>query len=87
MVHSSEQALQVARAILEKNRIKHISVDAPREELNFQFLDSKLVTDAWVICYTYMVFQDEDAFIFLDDRNDLKLIYVLTKHDYVMYDQ
>jgi hypothetical protein len=80
MIHSSEQALEAARNILEKNNIKHISVDAPVYKPDWEN-----TTDVWWVCYTYMVFQEENAFIYLDDRNGLKLIYILTNHGYLKY--
>lgn len=85
MKHSSEQALQAAREILSKNKIKHLEVGIPESKTGCQFNRELPVTDVWVISYTYMVFQDEIAFIYLDDLNELNLLYILTKHGYITY--
>jgi hypothetical protein len=83
MIHTSQQALKAARQILSSNKVKHIEIGAPEPKAGFEYKGGATVTDVWVVSYTYMVFEEEQAFIYLDDRNDLKLIYILTKHGYV----
>ncbi|RZK74213.1 MAG: hypothetical protein EOO85_15685 [Pedobacter sp.] len=85
MIHTSEQALNVASQILIDNKVKHIDIGSPQAKIAFRHDENAPLTDVWVISYTYMVFQEEQAFIYLDDLDELKLIYILTKHGYVTY--
>ena len=82
MIHSSEQALEVAREILERYKIKHTGIGAPKPKAGYQH-QSSAPMDVWVIGYTYMVFQEEDAFIYLNDQEELKLIYIMNGHGYL----
>lgn len=85
MIHTSEQAFEAARQILISNKIKHIEIGAPEPKAGFGYQNGAPVKDIWVVSYTYMVFQEEEAFIYLYDNDELKLIYILTKHGYVTY--
>lgn len=83
MVHSSEQAFNTARQILNKNNISYIEIGTP--ELKSGYHHNSVTTDVWIVSYTYMVFQEEIAFVYLDDLNRLKLLHILTKHGYITY--
>jgi len=85
MIHTKEQALNAALAILDRLLIKYVETGAPEPKAAFKYQNDAPVNDVWVVSYTYMVFQEEEAFIYLDDRDELKLIYILTKHGYVTY--
>ncbi|TCD11006.1 hypothetical protein EZ449_05765 [Pedobacter frigidisoli] len=83
MVHTREQALKAAREILERRKIKYMEIEAPEPDAGYQHQPGAPEKDVWVVSYTYMVFQDERAFIHLDDREELKLIYIMTGHGYI----
>jgi hypothetical protein len=44
--------------------------------------DEKRRASAWVVPYTYTVFEEESAFIYLEIYS-LKLIYIMNKHGYI----
>ncbi|MGF7082830.1 hypothetical protein [Mucilaginibacter sp. UYCu711] len=71
MINTSEQALQAAGEILDKNKIKHSSIGNPDFKLDYPYNKRTLKTDVSVVSYTYMVFEEEMAFIYLDDRDGL----------------
>jgi len=83
MIFTSEQALEAAREILNFYEIKHMEIGIPVPKAGYQHQSSVPATDVWVVSYTYMVFQEEDAFIYLNDQDDLKLIYIMTGHGYL----
>ena len=83
MIHTSEQALEVAREILERHKIKHTSIGTPKPKADYQHQTGAPATEVWVVNYTYMVFQEEDAFIYLNDQEELKLIYIMNGHGYL----
>lgn len=83
MIHTSEQALKAAREILDRYQIKHMNVGTPQPKWGYQHQTGVVATEVWVVDYTYMVFQEEDAFIYLNDQDELKLIYIMTGHGYL----
>ena len=83
MIHTSEQALEAAREIFKRYEIKHTDIGTPEPKAGYQHQTGAPVMDVWVVNYTYMVFQEEDAFIYLNDHDELKLIYIMTGHGYL----
>jgi hypothetical protein len=83
MIHTSEQALKAAREILELYQIKHIEIGTPEPKAGYQHQPGAPAIDVWVVSYTFMIFQEEDAFIYLNDKDELKLIYIMTGHGYL----
>ncbi len=83
MIHTSEQAIEAAREILEQYQIKHMKIGTPQPKTGYQHQPGAPIIDIWVVNYTYMVFQEEDAFIYLNDQNELSLIYIMTGHGYL----
>lgn len=60
-----------------------ISEPEYRKDVLIQLLNGGCGTaDLWVIPYTYTVFQEEDDFIYLDDRY-FALMYITTPHGYI----
>ncbi|MFD1256927.1 hypothetical protein ACFQ3S_08975 [Mucilaginibacter terrae] len=83
MIHTSEQVLEAAREILERYQIKHMDIGTPKPMSDYQNQTGAPEIDVWVVNYTYMVFQEEDAFIYLNDQDELKLIYIMNGHGYL----
>lgn len=83
MIHTSEQALEAAREILERYQVKHTGIGTPKIKTGHQHQAGAPAIDVWVVHYTYMVFQEEDAFIYLNDQEELKLIYIMNGHGYL----
>lgn len=83
MMHTSEQALEAAREILDRYHIAHIEVGTAEPKAGYQHQPGAPIIDIWVVNYSYMVFQEEDAFIYLNDQDELKLIYIMTGHGYL----
>ncbi len=83
MIHTSEQALKAAREILDRYEINHIDIGTPEPNSGYQTQTGPVAADVWVVNYTYMVFQEEDAFIYLNDQDELKLIYIMNGHGYL----
>ena len=83
MIHTSEQAIEAARKILEQYQIKHMKIGTLQPKTSYQLRPGAPIIDAWVVNYTYMVFQEEDAFIYLNDQDELNLIYIMTGHGYL----
>ena len=83
MIHTSEQALEAAREILERYKIKHTGIGTPHPKAGYQHQTGAPVINVWVVHYSYMVFQEEDAFIYLNDQEELKLIYIMNGHGYL----
>ena len=83
MIHTSEQALKAALEILNRYDIKHTGIGTPKIKTGYQYQPDAPIIDIWVVDYTYMVFQEEDAFIYLNDHDELKLIYIMTGHGYL----
>jgi hypothetical protein len=72
MIHISEQALQAAREILAQHQIKYSELGKPEPKAGYNYHSDAPVNDIWVISYTHMVFEEEIALIYLDDRDGLK---------------
>lgn len=83
MIHTSDQALKAAREILHRYQIKHMEIGTPKIKAGYQHQTGAPTIDVWVVDYTYMVFQEEDAFIYLNDQEELKLIYIMNGHGYL----
>ncbi len=83
MIHTSKQAFEAARKILEQYQITHMKIGTPEPKTGYQHQPGAPVINIWVVNYTYMVFQEEDAFIYLNDRDELNLIYIMTGHGYL----
>jgi hypothetical protein len=83
MIHTSEQALEAAREILNRYHINHMDVGTAQPRSGHQHQPGAPAIDVWVVDYTYMVFQEEDAFIYLNDQDELKLIYIMNGHGYL----
>jgi len=82
MKHNALQAIHVAEKVLKDKKIKYVNIDPPRfEEVIFEQGMSERA-DVWIVPYVYLVFQDESAFIYLNDE-DLSLIHILTGHGYI----
>jgi len=82
MKHNSEQALEAAKDILKRLKVKYDTIKVQAFEPKTKIKQIDQVVDLWVVQYTYTVFQDESAYVYINDA-DLKLIYVLTKHGYI----
>ena len=82
MKHNSAEVVEVAKQILKKLEIRYNTLHVQELKPGFTVKQTGLVTDVWVVNYTYTVFEEEDAFVYVNDA-DLKLIYVLTKHGYI----
>ena len=83
MIHTSEQALEATREILNRYEIKHTGIGTPDPRAGYQHQTGAPIIDIWVVNYTYMVFQEEDGFIYLNDEYELNLIYIMTGHGYL----
>ena len=83
MKHHALQAIRAAENVLANKRIKYVNIDPPSYSENVLEQGIAEPTNVWVVPYVYMVFQDENAFIFLKDE-DLSLIHILTPHGYIM---
>lgn len=82
MKHNSAQALEAAKDILKRLKVKYETIKVQEFKPGLKIEQTGLTTNVWVVGYTYTVFEEEDAFVYIDDT-DLKLIYVLTKHGYI----
>lgn len=82
MMHHALQAMRAAEKILAEKKIKYVKVETPKFEENFLQQGMAESANIWVVPYIYMVFQDEIAFIHLNDE-DLALIYIITPHGYI----
>lgn len=80
MIYNINQVIVVASAILRERNIEYVTLAVPTYKTSFGYKDK--VTDVWVVSYTYLVFQEEIAFIYLDDLHELELIHIVTKHGY-----
>jgi hypothetical protein len=83
MKHHALQAIRAAETVLATKRIKYVNIDPPSYRENVVEQGIAKPTNVWVVPYVYMVFQDENAFIYLRDE-DLSLIHILTPHGYIM---
>ena len=83
MIHTSQQAIEAAREILDQYQIKHIEMGTSKPKAGYQHQAGASAIDVWVVDYTYMVLQEEDAFIYLNDQEELKLIYIMNGHGYL----
>lgn len=69
---------KIAKEFLHQNNISYLTLSAPE----FHPQNAKNSTHDfahWVVPYVYKAFQEEDAFIYLDDATQ-KIMYILTKH-------
>jgi hypothetical protein len=82
MKHNAMQAIHAAEKVLNDKKIKYVNIDPPRFEENIFNQGIAEPADVWIVPYVYMVFQDENAFIYLKDE-DLSLIHILTSHGYI----
>ncbi len=74
----SEEIAEVAKLFLNKNKIEHISIDAPKYEIaGMPPNDSKV--NIWSVGYEYKVFDIESAYVEIEDGTK-KILCVLTKH-------
>lgn len=83
MQHNTMQAIRAAENVLNDKKIKYVNIDPPKFEKNIFNQGMSEPADVWVIPYVFMVFQDQNAFIYLKDE-DLSLIYILTGHGYIL---
>lgn len=60
-----------------------MEIGTPEIKAGYQNQPSAPAIDVWMVDYTYMVFQQEDAFIYLNDQEELKLIYIMNGHGYL----
>ena len=80
-----EQIKKAALKFLNEKQIKFSVLEDP----SFYTKESegrKHPNDYWVVPYTYMVFQEEDAFVYVADTTQ-QVMYVLTNHGYIYPDQ
>ncbi|MBE9597952.1 hypothetical protein [Pedobacter sp. MC2016-24] len=83
----SELVKESAIACLKRLNISFNKISEPEYHENkvIQLLNGHTATAAlWVVHYTYSAFQEEDAFIYLDDRY-FELIYIITPHGFACY--
>lgn len=84
-MNRSQLVKEAAIACLKRLNISFNKISEPeyRKGVVIQLLNGGSSTaDLWVIPYTYTVFQEEDAFIYLDDRY-FELLYIITPHGYI----
>jgi hypothetical protein len=82
MKHNSTEALEAAKEILKRLKVKYETVKVHEFKPEAKIEETGQIVDLWVVNYTYRVFEEESAFVYINDT-DLKLIYVLTKHGYI----
>jgi hypothetical protein len=73
-----EQIQPIAKAYLEKLDIKYLEFGEPR----FKSKDDPahmIAANYWTIDYTYMVFEEELAFVYIND-DEQKAEFILTDH-------
>lgn len=81
MKHNSSEVTDIATLFLKKKNINYRSLSKPVFEENFRLENGQLL-DIWVVPYEYKVFQDEAAYVHIDDASG-KVLYILTKHGYI----
>jgi hypothetical protein len=84
MRSTSEEVSKIAKDFLEKNEIEYVSISKPMF-FNSSYTGNKLNIDHWSVPYEYKVFQNENAFIEIEDESK-KIIHVVTKHGFEYID-
>ncbi|MGY4538990.1 inosine/xanthosine triphosphate pyrophosphatase family protein [Mucilaginibacter sp. UYNi724] len=82
MKHNSTEVLEASKEMLKRLKIKYETIKVQEFKPNAKIEETGQIVNLWVVNYTYTVFEEESAFVYIDDT-DLKLIYVLTKHGYI----
>lgn len=49
MIHTSEQALEAAREILDRYKVKHTGIGTPEPKAGYQRQPGTLIIDIWVV--------------------------------------
>lgn len=76
---SNQQAIErIVKEFMHTNAISHIST-GPAVLHSSGDKASIHKFDYWIVPYVYKVFQEEDAFVYINDASQ-KIMYVLTKH-------
>ncbi|MDN5285266.1 MAG: hypothetical protein JWR38_1540 [Mucilaginibacter sp.] len=76
---------EIALSYLQKLKIKYDAIEDPEYKTDYDIQTKgggSQKTNVWIIPYTYTVFEEEMAFIYLDDHC-FELIYIMTKHGYI----
>lgn len=81
MKSTPERIKAIAAAFLKEKEIKYVELGEPVFE-PAGAKENKLHIDHWVVSYVYMVFQDEEAFIFIADNTE-QVLYIMTGHGYL----
>ena len=81
MEHSVKKITEIAETYLKKKKITYTRLHPPKFEEHKKMRDQQLL-DIWVVGYDYTVFQEETAYIYINDTTG-KVLYVLTKHGYI----
>lgn len=63
----------IAKAFLEEKKIQYVELNEPRFVPADQ--NNDMPVDSWVVNYVYTVFEDEDAFMHIDDNSE-KVQYI-----------
>ena len=85
MKSNAEKISKVAKAFLRKKELQYTKIGVPQFIVNNDNLDEFHNGNYWVVNYEYMVFQEEDAFVHIDDTSET-VLFILTKHGRI-YDE
>lgn len=85
MAATSEIIKKIAITFLQDKKINYSKVGDSTFHLKGA-KHSKHDVNYWVVPYTYMVFQEEDAFIYINDGAQ-QVMYISTKHGYIYPDK
>jgi hypothetical protein len=81
MNYTAKKIKEIAELHLKRKKIRYLSVAEPRFEENITTATGEKL-NAWIVAYDYKVFQDETAFVHIDDQTG-EVIYILTNHGYI----
>lgn len=78
MLSNQQTIEEIAKQFLHKNKINFLTLGNP---VLHKKEDKASIhkMDYWVVPYVYKVFQEEDAFIYINDASK-EIMYILTKH-------
>jgi len=78
MISNKETIEKIAFEFLKEKKIKYSKI-CEAAYVDLKDPSNEFGIDYWVVPYEYIVFQDEDAFIYIDDLSQ-KVLQILTKH-------
>ncbi len=82
MKSNADKIMAIAKKILREKNIGFTKLDAPEFILKDDNQSNENLPDHWLVVYHYVVFEEEVAFIKINDEDE-KLIHIVTKHGYI----